>query len=312
MTSMSEGVRVIPSKFGRFGSAAASRFLRVALGRHEESIDQLVPVVPDTADGRRAGRSDHRLTVCDIACGRALSTGTEEWLVSGLVEALPALTPPEVLDLRRDLLMAADYLVATVDTELNQVVGVVSSRWVTLPSGRACLHVLLHFVGERYRHDSVVRRSWARHFTSLLASGRSFPEVIVLKTSNPVDYHAIRAFSGHPDIDFYPGDAGQADAKLRALAAEAAATVSPGYAFDPRTGVIAGMGMPADLCAGPPDSPAPEVNEHLMRHLRPGDWVLAVLQARTPDSRLAILSALGVRTDRPQPRIEAAGHMAHR
>jgi hypothetical protein len=239
--------------------------------------------------GPRADRCiDDRLEVFCLPSGTR-STDTTEWLVTGLVAALPGLKLRELFELRRDMLLDADFLVAAVDRSRDQIVGLLTSRLVELPPEREFLHIMVQFVGDGYRQGRVFRRSWASHFTRLLAERGRFPEIIVLKTYNPVAYCAMRAFSRHPEIGFYPADAG-----LRALAAEIAGTVSPDHPFDPETGVISGVGVPVDLYTERPLSSVPEANDYFARHLRPGDRALCVLHVPTPAGQHAILSALGV------------------
>ena len=246
--------------------------------------DTAAPLRP-AVDG---GHADDRLEVFCLPPG-TLSADTAEWLVTGLVAALPALKLRELFELRRDMLLDADYVVAAVDRPRDQVVGVLTSRLVELPPGRDFLHIMVQFVGEGYRQGTVFRRSWASHFTRLLAERVPFPEVIVLKTYNPVAYCAMRAFSRHPEIGFYPGNAG-----LRGLAAEIAANLSPDHPFDPGTGVISGVGVPVDLYRERPESSAAEANDYFARHLQPGDRALCMLHVPTPSGQHAILSALGV------------------
>ncbi len=249
-----------------------------------------------TADGRPARPSDDLAVRC-LPSGRRLPADTVEWLVAGLVDALPSLKMRELFELRRDMLTDADYIVATVDTSRDQVVGLLTSRWVTLPSRTPCLHVMVQFVGEKYRHGTVFRRSWSRHFSLLLAEGRPFPDVLALKTYNPVAYCAMLAFSGHPDVGFFPGGGTAPEAGLRRLAAEVAATVSPGHAFDPETGVISGVGVPTDLYPALPVSTMAAVNEHFARNVRPGDRVLCLLHVPTSEGCNSILAALGLPED---------------
>ncbi|GAA3044101.1 hypothetical protein GCM10020000_24530 [Streptomyces olivoverticillatus] len=136
--------------------------------------------------------------------GRLLPPATERWIVDGLVTAMPDLRARELFAERRDMLTEADYVVAAVDRERDAVVALLTSRWAALPSGRSCLHVMTQFVGDAYRHGALFAASWAAHFRGLLADGHAFPEVIALKTYNPVVHCAMAAFAGHPDIRMYP------------------------------------------------------------------------------------------------------------
>jgi hypothetical protein len=226
----------------------------------------------------------------------ALSAADFERVSTGLAATLPDLRMRELFRLRPDLLDGADYLVAATDSATDRVVGVLASRWLELPSGRTCLHILVQFVGAAYRGGSIFRRSWALHFAELLAEGHEFPEVLVLKTYNPVAYCAMQAFSGHPQAAFHPQPAGPAAsaARLRSLAVEVAAAVAPGAPFDAEAGALRGIGVPPDLYPRIPACSEPAVSDYFARTVRPGDRVLCVLHARTAAARQAILAALGL------------------
>ncbi|GAA0477330.1 hypothetical protein GCM10009544_44140 [Streptomyces stramineus] len=226
--------------------------------------------------------------------GRELDPATERWIVDGLVEAMPDLRARELFAERRDMLTEAEYVVLGVDRERDAVVSLLTSRWAKLPSGRTALHVMTQFVGDAYRHGAIFGHSWTAHFTRLLADGGPFPEVIALKTYNPVAYCAMHAFSAHPEISMYPDPAGAPAPAARALAAEVAEALAPGHPFDAGRGVLPGIGRPVDLYRQRPTSSAEAVNAYFAAHLAPGDRMLCVLHAPTAAGRRAVLAALGI------------------
>ncbi|MEU5302603.1 hypothetical protein ACH4YO_27425 [Streptomyces noursei] len=247
------------------------------------------------ADDDRAMRPDGRrgVEILTLPPGRDLPTETEKRIVDGLVLAMPGLRTRQLFTLRRDMLTQADYVVVGVDRERDRVVALLTSRWAELPSGRTCLHIMIQFVGDAYRNGAVFKESWAAHFARLLADGRPFPEVIALKTYNPVVHCAMSAFSGHPDISMYPDLAGKDDSQA-ALAAEVAEALAPGAAFDPARGVVPGIGRPLDLYRERPLSHVPDANRYFAEHTEPGDRVLCLLHVPTQAGAHAILTALGV------------------
>ncbi|MFF7633618.1 hypothetical protein ACFZB9_10770 [Kitasatospora sp. NPDC008050] len=239
------------------------------------------------AAGRRGAE------VLALPPGRELPPATEKWIVDGLVRAMPGLRARELFTLRRDMLIDADYIVAGVDRERDQVVSLLTSRWAQLPSGRSCLHVMIQFVGDGYRNGEVFGRSWSTHFARLLTEGHPFPEVIALKTYNPVVHCAMAAFSAHPEVGMYPDLAGR-DHRAAEVAAEVAGVLAPGAAFDPARGVLRGIGRPRDLYRERPVSYVPEANAYFAANAAPGDRVLCLLQVPTRAGAQAILTALGV------------------
>jgi len=247
--------------------------------------------VADDRARRTGGRREVEVTA--LPPGRELTTETEKWIVDGLVLAMPGLRTRQLFTLRRDMLTEADYVIAGVDRGRDRVVSLLTSRWAELPSGRPCLHIMIQFVGDAYRGGAVFKESWALHFARLLAEGRPFPEVIALKTYNPVVHCAMSAFSGHPDITMYPDLTGE-DTGRAELAAEVAQALAPGAPFDAALGVVPGLGRPRDLYRERPLSHVPAANRYFDEHTRPGDRVLCLLDVPTREGAHAILTALGV------------------
>lgn len=234
---------------------------------------------------------DSAVEISNLVPVGCLSAATEQWLVDGLIAALPGLRLGDLFAARRDMFRDADVVTVATAAPGGAAVAVLSSRWCALPSGRPFLHVLTQFVGERYQRGVVFRRSWGSHFTAL----GSVPELIALKTYNPIVYCAMRAFTRIPGVTLYPGitpDAGQ-DPVMARLAGEVASAIGTGDAFVPRTGVIRGIGVPRDLYPELPRSSSREANDYFAATTQPGDRLLCVL--RVPDSEAGelILGAFG-------------------
>ncbi len=217
---------------------------------------------------------------------------TQRWLAEGLVRALPQLRMRELFQRRFDMFCQADLI--TVALAEGKVAGALASRWDALPDGIRYLHITSQFVAEGHRHGGIFRMSWRGHFTDLLARNPMFPEMIVLKTYNPVVYCAMRAFGQAPYVRMYPALASAQNRATAGLAAKIAAAISPEHAFDPSTGVIRGAGEPADLYPSLPISRDTDVNAYFARRTRPGDRVLCLLQIPTRRGAAAILAAFNV------------------
>lgn len=223
-----------------------------------------------------------------------LTAEREQWLVDGLVSGLPSLRMRELFALRRDMFRAADLVTVAVDRETGAAVGALASRVDRLPSGPAVLNVTSQFVAERLRHGFVFRGSWAAHFRAMFATAEQLPLLIVLKTYNPVVLVGMRAFTRIPGTSLYPDcAAAEQDPGRMAAAAEIAAVLSPGHAFDPATGVIRGAGVPADLYPERPLCRDETVNAYFARTTRPGDRVLCVYDVGSRDAAAALFHAFG-------------------
>lgn len=224
-----------------------------------------------------------------------LTADREQWLVGSLIAELPHLKMAQLFACRRDMFRDADLITVAVDD--SRAVGVLTSAWVTLPSGARLLHVLTQFVGERYQagQTHAFRLSWSDHLRNLVRGAADFPRLLALKTYNPVAYCAMRAFTRIPGVTIYPDPnvAVQAS-RAKELATQVAAQVATGLPFDAATGVLRGIGRPVDLYPELPSSSREEVNLYFAAVTRPGDRVLTLLEVPSDLQAAAILSAFGV------------------
>ena len=224
--------------------------------------------------------------IVNLDPGTELDAERAGWLVDGLVAALPSLRLRELFALRQDMFTEADLITVAVDQQSDSVVGALCSRWDSTRRGIRFLHVTTQFVGDDYRHGEVFRHSWAIHLETICAGPAGFPAVTALKTYNPMVFCAMRALSRVDQVGFYPqlGAAADEPPGIATLAEEIAAAIAPGHPFDRHTGVIAGVGVPADLYPRLPLSSDRTVNDHFLRTTRPDDRMLCVLTVPTPQA----------------------------
>ncbi|MFF7249407.1 hypothetical protein ACFZBU_36535 [Embleya sp. NPDC008237] len=232
-----------------------------------------------------------------------LTAEREEWLVDGLVDALPGLRMRELFTLRRDMFRSADLITVAVERASGAAVGVLCSRTERLATGATLLNVTTQFVAEQMRHGFVFRAGWGAHFAALGHGGdpAGLPRLIALKTYNPVVLCGMRAFTRIPGTSLYPDcRGGPQDPERMQTAERIAAVMAPGYPFDPKSGVISGAGVPADLYPHRPLCRDAEINDHFARNTRPGDRVLCVFDVGTVEAAAALLSAFRAGPATPQ------------
>jgi hypothetical protein len=235
------------------------------------------------------------LEISNLVPHRALTPDVEDSITAGLIASLPALKMRTLFDQRRDMFREADLITIATDTKDRTVIGALSSRWCTTPSGGRFLHILTQFVGERYQGGIAFPRSWGSHFARLYGDWSEFPDLLVLKTYNPIVYCVMRTFTRVPGVTFYPEiREGRDDPDAAGRAAEIAKVVAPDHVFAQETGVISGIGDPPDLYPSLPESRNTKVNEYFARHARPGDRILCMLSVPTPDAAGMILDVFGV------------------
>jgi hypothetical protein len=233
---------------------------------------------------------------------RELTPEMEKWLFDGLAAALPSLNMRQLFDLRHSIFSEADLLTVAAEKDSGAAIGVLSSRWSALPSGQEFLHIQNQFVGERHQRGLTFGRSWGSHFAEIKRLGLTFPKLIVLKTYNPIAYCAMRAFARIPDVMIYPEvTVAEQHPKAIMLAEQIAKIIAVGYAFESETGVIRGIGIPANLYPALPMSANKDVNTYFAAVTQPGDRMLCMLQVPTERAAAAILSAFGISRHRERP-----------
>lgn len=241
------------------------------------------------------GNGTGTLEISNLVPNRALTPDVEDSITTGLIASLPTLKMGTLFAHRRDMFREADLITLATDMNDRTVIGALSSRWCTTPAGGRFLHILTQFVGERYQGGIAFPRSWGSHFAQLYRDWSEFPDLLVLKTYNPIVYCVMRSFTRAPGVTFYPEireERYDPDAAERAAAI--AKIISPDHAFDPETGVIHGAGDPPDLYPSLPASRNPKVNEYFAAHARPGDRILCMLNVPTADAAGMILGVFGV------------------
>ncbi len=231
-----------------------------------------------------------------------LGPSEERWLREGLVAALPDLRMAQLFASRPDLLHEAEHLVVGVERDSGQPVSALGASWEHTTDGRPFLHIGVQFVAATLRGGQVFSTSWLALLEEVIATG-GFPVLSALRTYNPVAYCAMRAYGELPGAVMYPrvtrngsapgggsvaGPPDGRDLAMRALAGEIAATLAPGAAFDPASGLLAGIGVPRELYRERPLSADAAVNAHFARYTSPGDRILCAVHVHDPATAEAI------------------------
>lgn len=201
---------------------------------------------------------------------------------------MPDLRIEALFEARPDLLSEAEHVIVAVDGE-DRAVGLLAARSLELPGGVSVLQAMVQFVGVNQRGGRVLRESWTRLLGDVTAE-RGFPDVVALKTFNPVAYCAMRALGRSDQV--YPALSGPQEPGLRLIASHIAAAAAADYPFEPDTGVIRGSGRPTDLYLRRPESSDPEADRYFAAHARHGDRVLCLVQFGGADAAERIHTGL--------------------
>lgn len=290
------------------------------------------PPVPPMAAGRDTPASTVRATgpqairIVNLVSAD-LTAEREQWLVAGLITALPSLRMAELFAQRRDMLRDVDLVTVAVtdgdggsgcigggagvgvggpsgvakqdgmagpDGMAGDLAGLLASKWTVSAADEEFLHITAQFVAECQRHGRVFRLSWAAHFAEVCRRQRDCPGLSVLKTSNPLVYCAMRVFTRLLGVTMYPEiGALVQDSDLTRRAGEIAKVIAPEYGFSGGTGVIHDIGVPSDLYRTTPLSADRRVNAYFARNAGPADRMLCMLAIPSRAVAEHVLRALG-------------------
>lgn len=231
------------------------------------------------------------IRVTNLVPANDLTSEREAWLIDGLVGSLPSLRMEKLFALRRDMFIEADLITVAVAQPDGTAVGALSSRWAHTADGQRFLHVTTQFVGDAYRNGPIFRQSWATHLKTLYTSRWGFPALTALKTYNPMVYCLMRSLGRLDGVDFYPGVDGVNSSTIEDAACRVAHALGEGHPFDPATGVISGIGVPADLYPEMPVSRDSEVNAYFEKTTQSGDRILCMLSVPTKQAVANVLHA---------------------
>lgn len=226
---------------------------------------------------------------------RPLGKEGEAWIVRGLIKAMPALKIEEYFKAKGTWFAEYDYLLIAVERTTDELIAVLSSRWLDLEDGLGVLHVTMQLITSQYQKTHLLKHMWGAHFRMVSQSRVGSPSVIAWRTCNPVAFKAMRTFTRIDGVRMYPDiDAETQDPWMTELARRIAARISPGLGLCARTGVIKGASVPVDFYPALPTAHGDALNRYFAEHLTLADRLLCVLSISTDAAKRKILKAFGL------------------
>lgn len=260
----------------------------------QEAVNTSVEV---PVDNLSAGYRIHH-----VSREHGFSTAQQEWLKNGLISAFPDLKMAEYFAAKPNWFQEYDHLIYCSENASGDIVGLLAARWVELEAGQdnpaaRFLHATTQFIVPRWQGTSMLRNIW-REFLTLSTYGKhGFPEIIVLKTCNPLAFRPMRFFARVAGIEVYPQIDGSPQIHAMAeLAKRIAASICPDREFDADTGVINDISTPPDfyprLPGGKPES---SISYYFHTHLTCRDRMLCITHIKTARARRIVLDAFAVK-----------------
>lgn len=228
------------------------------------------------------------------------SIDRQNWLKDGLIYAFPDLKMSEYFSAKPNWFKDYDHLVYCIEDISGDIVGLLAARWVEDAADDApvlrFLHATTQFIVPRWQGTSMLRNIW-KNFLSLTTYGeRGFPELIVLKTCNPLAFRPMRTFARVPGIEVYPQIDGSPQVYAMGLIAKRIASrICSGQEFDVGTGVIKNVSTPPDFYSGlPSGKPGSQISYYFHTHLTCQDRVLCITHIKNERARSIVLNAFAV------------------
>lgn len=228
------------------------------------------------------------------AAPHALNRETEEWIVSGLIKAMPDLKLAEYFQIKKNWFSDYDFMIAAAENKSDELVGLLTSCWHEKDGAPFFLQISMQMIADRYQKTQLLKHMWGLHFRRVSEGPFGFPSVIALRTYNPVVFSAMRIFSRIEGVRMYPRlRAEEQDPEMVALAQSITERICPGLNMCPRTGVIKGASVPPDFYPSLPKTNKSDVYSYFAEHLSPSDRLLCVLHISTEEGKRKISKAFG-------------------
>ncbi len=225
---------------------------------------------------------------------QAFAPETKEWIVRGLIAALPDLKMEEYFRVKKDWFCEFDCLILAVESETGQLVAALASRWHQRERRPFFLHVTTQWIAHRYQLSSLLKHMWAFHLQMLNRGPFGCPSLCALKTCHPAAFSALRLFARLPGVRFYPDiEAKQQDPWMAELARQVASRISLNLRFSADTGVIRGASVPAGFYSALPTTRRPKLASYFRKHLGVDDRFLCLLLISDEAAKRRILASLG-------------------
>ena len=228
-------------------------------------------------------RAHDAYTLLYMSGGQAFAPGIKEWIVRGLIAALPDLKMEEFFRIKKNWFSEFDCLILAVESKTGQLVAALASRWHQHERRPFFLHVTTQWITHRYQLSSLLNRG-----------PFGFPSLWALKTCHPAAFSAIRLFARLPGVHFYPDiEAKQHDPWMADLARQVASRISLNLKFSADTGVIRGASVPAGFYSALPITGKPKLARYFRQHLSVDDRILCLLRISDEAAKRRILALLG-------------------
>lgn len=239
-------------------------------------------------------RAHDAYTLLYMSGGQAFAPGIKEWIVRGLIAALPDLKMEEFFRIKKNWFSEFDCLILAVESKTGQLVAALASRWHQHERRPFFLHVTTQWITHRYQLSSLLKHMWAFHLQMLNRGPFGFPSLWALKTCHPAAFSALRLFARLPGVYFYPDiEAKQQDPSMAELARKVASRISLNLKFSADTGVIRGASVPAGFYSALPTTGKPKLARYFREHLSVDDRILCLLRISDEAAKRRILALLG-------------------
>lgn len=221
------------------------------------------------------------MTPWSLSVVRLTTEGAQEHveakLEQDLAKAIPDLRIRELFLQRPRLLRSYDHVVVARSTD-GVLAGILCCTWLNTSIGEV-LNVGMQMIAPKFRSGRLFTELWRYELGTVLPLDNKNLAAVAVRTCNPRVYTAMRRFSRILGASLYP-DVSKADqtGPLAACAENLSASLARGHVFDPRTGVIHGIGAPPDLYLRDPAADAPSaVNTYFQTHVTQADRLLCIL-----------------------------------
>jgi hypothetical protein len=241
-----------------------------------------------------------------LEAGSSPDLAGEESLRADVVQAFPEYRLEVYFTERPRTLADADHIVLARHRGDDRLLGLIVARRRRGAVGRY-LHVEMNLITSERRRRGLLVPLWRVMLARLVAEPDGLPDLVAMKTYNPMVYSSLAVVARLTGAGLYPAiGAVREPTGLEDVARHVAAEVAPRSPFDTATGVLKGAGVPRDFYRALPTTNKRHVQAHFAQHLEPGDRLLCLVRFGPGADLGRLLRRWNVLTDLATPLTDLA------
>ena len=216
-----------------------------------------------------------------------------DWIIDSLIEGMPRHEIENYFNIKRAILEVSSNV--SIAEYGNHCVGLIALSTHLLDQRRLA-YIETFLVAEEFHRSSIAYRLLSSVFNGLHAEDGRFPDLIAMRTYNPLTYVLMRRFGRKESGNFYPTINDPVTAQNKSTAILIANRVAPDHVFDSDTGIVVGasVGVSRTFWRDRPYCKEEPIDDFFYNGMTPDDRVLCFIDATELQSKSYAMKKLGI------------------